>query len=122
MEPYEVFIARINASTFLVFDDQPVPKRKKRKPSKVAAAVVAAAEKMGRQGLEDLLDTLDPRNRFVTVDGEALCVRQEGDAYRIKSERGVHTAIGDECSCEDHRFRRSFCKHLRAVQEVKRDT
>lgn len=49
-----------------------------------------------------------------------FAVRKYAEGFEVHSltddSEGWHTVIGDDCSCQDAKFRGKFCKHRKAVK------
>jgi len=113
MESYEQMVARINASAFLIADDDvPTNQRKQRRAFSIS--------KLTQREQRLLVDLLNGTAKLVVIAGAQYAVRQLGEKSIVSAVEKLadYVVEGDRCTCPDSKFREHACKHAEAVRAL----
>lgn len=122
-EPIEVFLARVRANSFLDNQDVPVPPgppRPSQKPRKTK--IVRMVEKYTYEQLALAMDILEGRRARLNCGDDTYAVKKlEDGAFSIvglDTDTHEYFVKDGQCTCEDCKFRKRECKHLRAIRSI----
>lgn len=118
MDELQKLVARVNASAFLSFCDEPAPLRRKKH------RLTKRAEQLPEAHRQALLLLLSGEAALISLEGYQYAVWRTGDNAccvlgLYEGAEGVHTVVEGKCSCPHAKFRAADCRHQQAVRRAK---